>query len=452
MTPNKTRKSRHSSDVILLGILAGAVGVILLLLVVWMANRRGGPSALNKFSVDWSLAPTWKTGSSQSQKPAQDKPRSLAVYIDVSEPMGGFLAPTTSPNEPSGFGSIVSQLPDELVSVAGGTTSSLQWFYVASGIDGPHGNPGLLRRGRFNGSETRLGSALEQIHRSLDHGEMEMAVLVTDLIDTEDLVGAMGAAKALNDWVHSSPFRTGEFGIGILGVRSTYWGVFGKCGSRQKAGCWFSEEAQKYHPLTRPMPRPFYILVLGRGLDDVDRLGTKLLEDARELNLDAHWELLSGSSRQQTFTSSCHAWRVEEHGRNTEQFALFRNNDRTFECRQGEVVELLCTLPKGIKLDSAKIDVPWPSVQARLRTGQVVLDVDCERLRSKPPEKDLVVTIEDEPQDGWSDTWKEWSAATDEREEDIGRTLRLESFIEKVWLRPDRIRITSGPILKRRLK
>jgi hypothetical protein len=439
---------------VLLGILGATLALGLLLLVIWVARRSTGDTGpLKELSLDWSLNPVWDGDPPERPRPAQGKSvRNLSIYLDVSEPMGGFLPPPANPDEPSGFRSLVNQLPDQLVSVAGGTGSSVQWFHVASGVSGPHERPSVLRRGTFSGGETRLDSALRQIRTKLDQGENEMSVLVTDLIATEDLVGAMGAAKELSDWMHSSSVRTGDLGIGLLGVRASYWGVYGKCGAGQDRGCWFSEQAQRYRPMSRSAQRPFYILVLGRGLDNVDRLGHALLDGAREQKLDAHWELLSQNSRPRTVTSSCQAWKMEESGAKAEQFALLRKPDGSFECRRGERVSLICSFPPGNPPGTARASSSWPSVQAGLGQDQVVLKIDCAALRSKAPVQDLVVTIDGELQDGWAATWKSWSAATDDREEDLGRTLRLESFIEKVWLRPDHIHMSSGPILKGRSK
>lgn len=454
MNPTRSRRSRHSSDVVLLGILGGTLALAVLLLVVWMARRSTGrPGPLKELSIDWSLTPAWDNDPPERPRPSQGTSvRNLSIYLDVSEPMGGFLPPPTTPDEPSGFRSLVNQLPDQLISVAGGTNTAVQWFHVASSVSGPHEKPGVLRRGNFTGSETRLDSALRQIRTKLDQGDNEMAALVTDLIATEDLVGAMGAAKALSDWMHSSSVRTGDLGIGLLGVRASYWGVYGKCGAGQGRGCWFSEQAQRYRPMSRSAQRPFYILILGRGLDNVDRLGHALLDGARELKLDAHWELLSNNSRSRTVTSNCQAWKAEDDREKTEQFALLRKPNGSFECQRGERVSLVCSFPPGSPPGSARVSSSWPAVQANLGKEEIVLKIDCAALRSKTPTQDLVVTIEGELQDGWSAAWKSWSAATDEREEDLGRTLRLESFIEKVWLRPDHVRMSSGPILKGRSK
>lgn len=450
MNRTRNRRSRHSSDIVLLGVLGVTLALAVLALVVWMARRSaGGPGPLKEISVDWSLTPVWDSDPPKRPGPAQGKSvRKLSIYLDVSRSMGGFLPPPSTPDEPSGFRSLINQLPDHLVSVAGGTNSSVQWLDVASGVGRPHERPGVLGQGSFTGQETRLDTALRQIRTNLDQGETEMAALVTDLIATEDLVGAMGAAKALSDWMYSSSVRTGDLGIGLLGVRASYWGVYSKCGAGPDRGCWYSEQAQRYRPMSRSAQRPFYILILGRDLDNVDRLGHILLDGARELKLDAHWELLSGNSRPRTVPSSCRAWKAEEGAVKSEQFALFRKPDGAFECQRGERVNLICSFPPGNPPASARASSSWPSVQAGLGKDEVALKIDCAALRSKIPVQDLVVTIDGEPQGGWSATWKSWSAATDEREEDLGRTLRLESFIEKVWLRPDHVRMSSGPILK----
>lgn len=449
MTRSRGRRA-HRSDIILVVVLGGAVLVGVLSLVIWLARRSdSGSHPVKALPVIWRVTPIWKDQlpSANRTHRKQEKPRSLDIYLDVSIPMGGFLTPHRS-EEFSGFRGLVNQIPDHLVNVAGETTTPVRWFLVASGMTPLLGKPELLTQDLFVGTETRLDQAFQQIADGLDRGDTEMAVVITDLIDTEELVGAMGAAKALSDWSHSGRVRTGEFGLGLLGVRTNYWGVHSqKCGTNDEGiGCWFSEQAQQYSHMTQVVKKPFYVLVLGRDLDHVDQLGRALLAGAQKLKLESHWELLSGDSRERIQSGECRASKADEQGQ--DQYALLLNEDGSFECRRAEAVELDCPTPDGARPDSLKAQASWESVGAQIQNSRLMLSVDCERLRSEPPKTDLIVTLEGDPTGRWSPVWKNWSAATDEREEDIGRTLRLEEFVEKVWLRPDRILMTSQPILK----
>ncbi len=443
----------HRSDAILMWVLIGTVATAILLLVIWFATWRNGPELVNNVLVAWTVSPVWKDPLPPTpQNQADGKTRDLEIYLDISEPIQGFLPPPTASQEFSGFRSLVNQVPDNLVSIAGGTKSSVSWFFVASKPDGPYPKPNSIIRDLFQGSESRIDKALSQIISKLDGGNTEMAALVTDLIATDELVGAMGAAKALSDWGQKSDqVRRGDLAIGLLGARGSYWGVYRKkktCVPTREIGCWLSEQAQQWHPLTHHLvKKPFYILILGRDLDNVDRVGKALLEGAKGSGLEAHWELLSGESKSRTQKGlNCRASKADAPGQ--DQFALLRDNNGYFQCQRAETVALTCDIPAGGRADSLKPRASWTGIRTDLREGKVILAIDCGQIRSTPPTTDLSITIEGEPEGRWSDVWKEWSAETDERQEDLERTLGLKKFIEKVWLRPDRIRMISSPILK----
>lgn len=444
-------RGSHRSDTILLSVLGAAIGLTILLLVIWATRGKDkGPHFLKKLSLEWTISPVWTAPLPQAVQTADvtGASRSLEVYLDISVPVGGFLPPAVIDREPSGFRSMVNLVPDLLVDVSGRTESPVHWYGVSSGVAPFARRPELMRRGLFSGKETRLDLALRQILERLDRGDAAMVALVTDLIATEDLVGAMGVGKSLSDWMRSGKVRSGALGVGLLGIRASYWGIQGKCRGDGDLGCWFSEQAQEYRPLTRIAKKPFYILVLGRDLASVERLGQALLDRAGRLKLEAHWELLSAASHSRMERSECQAHKVGEPNR--DQFALVLDEDGSYECRRSEKIVLDCSVPADVEQGSINARASWKEVQAEVREGRMVITVDCERLLSHPPTSDLFIELASVPVGGWSEVWKKWSAETDEREEDVGRTLRLEEFIGKVWLRPDRVRLTSRPLLKGR--
>lgn len=450
MSRTRLRRSTraHRSDTILLGLVGGvvAVGVVSLLVGLALKGNKGA-SPLNELSLDWTLAPVWQSPPKPSPVLEEGIPRRLEVYIDVSEPMGGYLPPPRAPREVSGFRSLVNQVLDHVVSVAGETESPIWWYKVASSPERLSRKPDPLDRALFKGGESRLDLALRQITRGLDSGDLEMAALVSDLIATEELIGAMGAAKALSDWGRSDRVRTGELGVGLLAARASYWGIYGKCGAPDRGlGCWFSEQAGEYRPLTRVINRPFYILVLGRNLDNVDRTGQALTAAAKRLGLETQWELLSEAARPQPVRIEC---KTRKAGEDQKQHALFRDEDGTFKCQRADTVDLVCDLPRGLFQGAPDLKASWQEVRTELQEeGRALLGIDCGRLRSSPPQKDFVVQAEGVPAGGRRDQWASWSAETDEVEEDLEKTLRLEKFVEKVQLLPDRIRITSPPLLR----
>lgn len=422
-----------------------AVGVVALLVgLALKGNKRPGP--LNELSLDWTMSPVWQSPPQPGPVLEEGIPRRLEVYIDVSEPMGGYLPPPRAPREVSGFRSLVNQVLDHVVNVAGETESPIWWYKVASSPERLPKKPDLQDRSLFRGGESRLDLALRQMTQGLDRGDVEMAALVSDLIATEELIGAMGVAKALSDWGRSDGVRAGELGVGLLAARASYWGVYGKCEPDRGFGCWFSEQAGEYRPLTRIINRPFYVLVLGRNLDNVERTGQALTEAAKRLDLETHWELLSEAARPQSVRIKC---RAQKAGEDQKQHALFRDEGGTFKCQRADTVDLVCGLPKGVFQGVPNLKASWQGVRTELDgEGQALLGIDCGRLQSSPPQQDFIVQAEGVPAGGRRDQWTSWSAETDEVEEDLEKTLRLEKFVEKVRLLPDRIRITSPPLLK----
>lgn len=451
MSRARARRS-HKSDIILLGTLGGAALVGIILLILWLTPSGRDSQPVKDFPFAWTVAPAaWKPPlADPGPLPDPSQGGRLEIYLDTSKPMGGFLPPPELAQESSGFRSLVDEVPNQMVSAAGGTSSAIQWFDVAKELSAPHGQPNPLIQKYFKGNQSKLDAALRPMMTGLDRGEVKMAALVTDLIATEDLIGALGAAQALSDWAQSGRVRTGELAIGLFGARVSYWGISNeRCKpAADHLGCWFSEQAQQYRPLTRVAKKPFYILILGRGFDNVDQAGNSLLKAAQNLGLDAHWELLSKSSHSWKIAPpKCQARNAED--RKQEQFALLRNKEGVFQCQRAEAVELVCPLPNGALAGSLTAWVSWDKgASAKIQDNQVVFTIDCAHLRSSQPTTDLVATLEGPPEGGWAEEWKKWSAETDDREQDLGGTLHLEDFIRKVWLRPDRIRMTSETILK----
>ena len=129
-----------------------------------------------------------------------------------------------------------------------------------------------------------------------------------------------------------------------------------------------------------------------------------------------------------------------------DQFALFRDAQGRFQCVRSEAVDLVFTLHQSIFAGSPKIESTWGT--AHVEKQDLIVTLDCGKLRADPPATDLAVTVEGPPKAGWAPEWRSWSAGTDEREQDLGRTLQLDTFLDKVWLRPDLLRMTSPPLLK----
>lgn len=448
-------RSARTSDTWILVVLAGslALGIFLLLLKLGHPSAKGAAQPAERLTFTWKVEPEWARSRSEV---AQPRPREAGaagvdIYLDVSRPMSGYLPPPGKEKDFAGFRSLVRQVPDALVSAVGETGSVVSWFTVGSNpasLDRPS-EP--LRRERFTASESRLDLALQSMLARLSSGESGMAVLVTDLIATDELIGALGAAKPLFDWSRSAAVRAGELGYGLVGVRSKYWGVFTPaCASASDLGCWFSEQMQDYRPLPRLMDRPFYLLVVGRGPAGVESVGKALRDGAKALGLDARWELLSAAAATRETAADCSASKLGTPGE--KQYALYWGGDGSYRCEREETIAIDCALPARFAPGSAQIESSWEAVSGEIPADRLLLRVDCARLRTSPPAGDLDLIVRGEPVRGWAVEWADWSAETDERAEDLGKTLRLNAFLEKIWLRPERLVLTSKSVLRGRPK
>lgn len=445
------RVGRHAqtSDARLLWTLVTASLLALLLVLALSARSCSSDNeSIRDFSVVWSVKPIWNGSARPSAQKGEvsNKNHSLAIYLDVSQPIGGFLPPPARQQELSALRSLLYWVPDHLVRVSGSTASRVQWHGVSSDVVTIE-RPDRIDRQLFVGEETRLNLAIAAMIAGLKRREVEAAALVTDLIATEELTGAMGAAQALSDWLDSPEVRGGRFHLGLLGVRAPYWGVSSRnCPATGELGCWYSEQARQFRPLSESVKIPLYVLILGSSQQAVEEMGQGLLSDARSLGFEVRWELLTRASETKKLgPTSCHA---HEPGRPEQrQSALFRTREGLSRCLQGDEVELICQLP-GLDLTTSGVRSSWSSVTAEFKEGQLVALLDCDAMREERPARDLILEIEGIPRRESEDPWNEWSTETDELEQKIGRTLQLKYFLEKVRLLPDRLRITSEPLLR----
>lgn len=440
------RSNRGAADATLLWLLL-AVGALLVLgLVAFYALRAKGSRSDNQqeFSLSWRLSPSWGKASPATQPKTRTEPRDLAVHIDLSRPVGGFL-PLTSGGEPSDFEFLVYQMGDRLVAASGGTRSRLQWWGVSEGVV-PIERPEPLVRALFAGNNSRLDLSIDSLLRGLGKGKLRAAVLITDLVATEELTGAMGVAKALSDWMSSAQVQGGSFHAGLLGVRVPYWGVQTKhCSGTSLAGCWFSEHAQVWRPLPTVTKVPFYVLVLGIDEAEVRQIGESLLASATGRKVEAHWELFSDSAQTKVLEGSCRISRPGQPGR---QFVLIRQEDATYRCQTGAGVAIECTLPELDALAEPKFESSWPSAQPVLEGGKVTITLDCDELRGHPPTTDLLIRASGPPRLAANPIWEGWSADTDATEASLSRTLQLASFLAKVQPRPEEFEMISGTLLR----
>jgi len=144
----------------------------------------------------------------------------------------------------------------------------------------------------------------------------------------------------------SSDVRTGEFHVGLFGVKADYWGVRVRgCAARPPLGCRFDELRRRWEPLGTVEQTPVYVLVLGRGAERVVPVMESLeatvdeLIRGRGVPIEMRSELLTRAAAGHETTVACRAGAPGEGG---EQYALSGNDRGQYCCVRDEIVTLRC--------------------------------------------------------------------------------------------------------------
>lgn len=449
----------------LYGVLAAGAVVVLLLLVSILPSG-GDAESLDTLRIPCRIEPAWETAAAAPSGAAEgDGAPEILVYLDTSHPMGGYLAPTGVDGEPS-FRSVAQLVPGHLV---GRFSGSLRWVGVDTTLRTLDSDL-RLTRGLFTGSETRLDLALAEIVESIESGRAEVAVLITDLVSTSGPEGAMGAVEPIQRWNRSVGVRRGHYDLGILAARAEYWGVdSSSCTGPGSLGCWFSEHANRYVPMTRAVRRPLYFLFFGRstdgerapeGMGRVEEAGRSLEAALGELGFDTRWELVTAASRGTPGTMVCSVALAEvDPAAGDSQYALYRTGDGFHECRRDESVRLSCCVVEGSgeaascsggAWEIGQAEATWPEVTVHPAGDGLDSVIDCSALRRSPPEtpllfENVVASAAFSP----VASWRDWSASSDETEDSLDGTLQMDLFVETVRLRPDAYRVdVLEPILR----
>ena len=233
-------------------------------------ERTGDNEPVDSFCVSGTIEPAWADSDPLppvSIDSAQDQSPRLAVYLDVSSPMSGFVPPpgmeSDSGSVPGGELRPVAQwIPDQLVRAYPGVP--IQWYSVAEAVEQMGQRP-IIQRDIFTGTQSRLNLAVDSILTHLRTGRSEGAAIITDLMGTGELIGALAVAQYLIPWLASEERRGNDFRFALIGVRGTYWGAFPSYCPRQGGplGCWFSESIGDWKPrLKRPVVSAVLCLVV----------------------------------------------------------------------------------------------------------------------------------------------------------------------------------------------
>ena len=375
--------------------------------------------------------PAWGATESLDTSPVDSRaPQSLEIFVDTSHPMGGFVPLDSSSETGSPFRTVVHLVSDHLVRIFAHAEDEVRWSSVDTELRSTSGPPVFDRSG-FRGADTNLDLAVAEALERFRRGESRAAALISDLVATRDVTGALGVSKALSDWLRSADLRDEKFDVGLLGVRSPYWGVSASsCPLRAGLGCWYSERARAYWRMSEPALRPFYVLILGRrdalgasapgsAIDDV---GRALLASAENLGLDAQWELLTVSTAELEGRIHCDVTKPDGEA----QFALLASDDGRIRCRSAGEVRLSCRFSPAeaeLHLTLAAPSTTWASVVPEAsEDGGLSLTVDCSSLRSDSEGVDLRLNDPTGTPVGSGDPrWQDWSCETDESEESLGR-------------------------------
>ncbi len=422
-----------------------------------------GPGAIDEpFSVEASIYPEWREAPSpepvEQEQPAPGESRSLTIYLDMSRPMAGFLpfGPASPPREGAGgtneFRAVAQWVPDHLTRVY--ATAALRWRGVGRDIRDLSEYP-RFERNLFDATASRLDLAIQEALMDLRSGRSEGAALISDLLGTGELTGALAVSRYFEGWLNSEGVRTSQFHLGLVGVQASYWGgTSSNCPPRNGIGCWYSERGRGWRRLDDVAVAPFYVLLIGRSAESLSTILESIESDAANTGIETVSELLTASTRPQTapFTCVAHDPASEERSR---QYALHRAaQSGEYSCVRSDLVRLSCDfgggfVPTAVGSGAQQTTIPDGfAVAPSFVAGQVEIDADCGTLRDQEPLPDLALEFEGNMIGAGAPPWSEWSIETDDVSEFPGKTLQLRYFIEEVRLLPDAYRAELPPILR----
>ena len=391
--------------------------------------------------------------------PVQDQSPRLAIYLDLSSPMSGFVPPPGVELDAGDVGggelrAVAQWIPDHLGRLYPGVP--LQWHGVAESLEALPQYP-VFQRDIFTGTESRLSLAIDQILLDLRSGRSEGAAIITDLVGTGELTGALDVARYLVPWLASEERRAGDFHFGLIGVRGTYWGAFHRTRCPPQPGllgCWYSERMPGWKPrLQTPASVPFYVLLFGRGADALNEIARSVQRDADGPGIEAVWELLTAGGTEQSRAEVAFEAFLEGEQPGDPQYALWRDDDGAYGCYPaGGTVQLRGTFPgaSGFRPTSATLATgsvgPDSPFTVAMIEERLELEVDCDAVPD-PPDRDLRLSIEGTMSPPERPQWDDWSTPDDNMTEHPGATLQLRYFIEETRVAPASHRIDLPVLL-----
>ena len=437
----------HRSELLLIGVV---VGIGLLGLMTWLVffNRDSGKRVpVDKLSATWTLTPNW-TKPPELHSFKDGAGGELAIFVDCSEPMGGFLPPGDAASESSSLASLIRLAPQQLASIDSGKRSEPVWYSIEDTVDmipvavsntQARSNKSTAKqahcvapkdtRGFYNGSDSRIDRAAEDIFKRLEAGKIEAAVVITDLVATGRLIGAQGMAQAMRERISSSVVRDGELAFGLVGVKARYWGVRGGQRLSEERGIWLA--------LPPGVSKaPLYALVFARSPEAAKKVLNGLSTELSGLGFEeVQSELLTEASAISTpEMEDCTVLPLDSDKKR--QFALFPAGEK-LRCARSETILLTCPLPASLKNIEPVSGANLNSLTIEQAQGALQVELDCKEQRKHGSSFDLELELRGDSTEIVEEAWEDWSSVTDDRDEDIGKTLNLKLFFERVRLRPD---------------
>lgn len=465
------------------------VGVVLLTLLTTACNGCPDDSELvNELPRQVrSAKPVWDSPlSTESAEPVEES-NVVEIHLDVSIPMAGFL-PDSSRQEDYSTLHVVASVAEYMAGAYRGVT--VEWRAVGDDLAPMQGAP-RIRRELFDGGQTRLDLSIESMLADFRSGRLNAVALVSDLMAKDEHTGIIGPlviTEILDGWLRSEKVRTGVLHAGLLGMKARYWGI--PCPFRPSDRCWFNERLEEYVRLDGVSRFPLYVLVLGRGADNVASVVKSLQRDVVEFDpeIEAQWELLTHKSLGVDVELSCTA---------DDQFALASDQEGWHHCVRPERITLSCGFENGFwpgaghgrwsrtstndvgddqisatapddENGSSSTTEPLPEPpDLRVEDARlyVDLDLDCDKLHE--PDASLKLSLDvggtvDDATAEWSvglwaqqytgnaETvdnavdWTDWSSGPPVP----GKTPQLENFVNTIRNEPDRYEVEFPTILR----
>ena len=423
-----------------------------------------GPRPIDEpFSVEASVHPIWRETSS-AEPEVQDsatlgEPKLLTIYLDMSRPMAGFLplGADSPPRDGSGgtneFRAVAQWVPDHLTRVY--ATATLRWRGVGRDIRDLSEYP-RFERSLFDATASRLDMAIQEAQADLQSRRSDGAALISDLLGTGELTGALAVSRYFEGWLNSEGVRTSEYHLGLVGVKASYWGGTSlNCAPSDGLGCWYSERGRGWRRLDDVVVAPFYVLLMGRSAESLSTILESIESDAASIGIETVSELLTAATRPRVAPFTCEAFDSGSEER-SRQFALHRDaQSGEYACVRSDLVRLSCDFGGGFVPNTDPGSLGGTASGGFAITpssggGQVEVDVDCGILRRQEPLPDLVLGFEGNVIGAPAPPWSEWSIETDDVSEFPGKTLQLRYFIEEVRALPDGYRAELPPVLRGR--